>query len=196
MLAHVDGAKGFEVEVPGNAPHHKTDVIKHKSLLGIEMKHSTSAISYSDLDPDSGRKLMGAQRAAALGLGSRQFLARVVNSDAHTLATVGNNPGGANRVTRYKMQSPSFSALKTAMLDSDVRVRIEARISVRRAAHRRHSHGRWLRLGDDNSSQQESELHYRRPGDMASPQLWKLFGALRQMAGKLIWLTPRFGRPK
>jgi ABC-type lipoprotein export system ATPase subunit len=127
VLAHVDGAKGFEVEVPGNAPH-KTDVIKHKSLLGIEMKHSTCVITYSDLDPDHGRELMGTQRAAALGLGSRQFLARVVNSDAHTLATVSKNPGGANRVTRYKMHSPSFSALKTAMLDSDVRVRIEDQI--------------------------------------------------------------------
>lgn len=127
VLAHVDGAKGFEVEVPGNAPH-KADVIKHKCLLGIEMKDSSSDISYSDQDPVPGRKLIGIQRAATLGLGSRQFLARVVNSDAHTLANVGRNPGGANRVTRYKMQSPSFSALKTALLDSDVRVRIEDQI--------------------------------------------------------------------
>ena len=92
------------------------------------MKQSTCVITYSDLDPDQGRKVIGAQRAAALGLGSRQILARVVNSDAHTLATVGKNSGGANRVTRYKMHSPSFSALRTAMLDSDVRVRIEDQI--------------------------------------------------------------------
>jgi histidinol phosphatase-like PHP family hydrolase len=55
VLAHVDGAKGFEVEVPGNAPH-KVDVMKHKSLLGIEIKSSSSDISYSDQDPP-GRKL-------------------------------------------------------------------------------------------------------------------------------------------
>src|SRR5260370_38429442 len=73
VLAHVDGAKGFEVEVPGSAPH-KVDVMKHKGLLGIELKHGASPVSYSPQDPDSGRRLIGTQRAAALGLGSRQFL--------------------------------------------------------------------------------------------------------------------------
>jgi histidinol phosphatase-like PHP family hydrolase len=127
VLAHVDGAKGFEVEVPGNAPH-KVDVMKHRRLLGIEMKNSSSTISYSDQDPDAGRKHIGNQRAAALGLGSRQFLARVVNSDAHLLGNVGKNAAGASRVTRYKMQSPSFSALRMALLDAEVRVRIEDQI--------------------------------------------------------------------
>ena len=127
VLAHVDGAKGFEVEVPGNAPH-KVDVMRHKSLLGIELKNSSSDISYSDQDPDPGRKLIGTQRAAALGLGSRQFLARVMNSDSHSLANVGKNAAGKNRVTRYKMQSPSFSGLKMALVDAEVRVRIEDQI--------------------------------------------------------------------
>jgi ABC-type lipoprotein export system ATPase subunit len=127
VLAHVDGGKGFEVEVPGNAPH-KVDVLKHKGLLGIELKNAATAISYGPNDPDVGRRQIGTQRATALGLGSRQFLARVLNSDAHSLATVGTNASGKNRVTRYKMQSPSFSALQMALLDAEVRVRIEDEI--------------------------------------------------------------------
>ena len=115
------------MEVPGSAPH-KVDVLKHKGLLGIELKDAASPVSYSPLDPDTGRKNVGAQRASALGMGSRQFLARVLNSDAHKLANVGTNSAGKKRVTRYKMQSPSFSALQLALLDAEVRVRIEDEI--------------------------------------------------------------------
>ncbi|MHB8241770.1 MAG: TrlF family AAA-like ATPase [Solirubrobacteraceae bacterium] len=127
ILAHIDGAKGFEVEVPGNAPH-KADVIKHKGLLAIELKDSTTDISYSPQDPDSGRKIIGNQRATALGLGLRQFLARVVSSDAHKLGNVGQNASGKSRITRYKMQTPSFRGLMLALLDGEVRVRIEDEI--------------------------------------------------------------------
>jgi ABC-type Mn2+/Zn2+ transport system ATPase subunit len=127
VLAHVDGAKGFETEVPGNAPH-KVDVMKHKGLLGIELKDSATPVSYSPQDPDAGRKQIGTQRAAALGLGARQFLARVVSSDAHVLANVGLNSNGQSRVTRYKMQTPSFLGLRLALLDAEVRVRIEDEI--------------------------------------------------------------------
>lgn len=127
VLAHVDGAKGFEVEVPGNAPH-KVDVLRSKGLLGIELKDAASPVSYSPLDPDAGRRNIGEQRATSLGLGSRQYLARVLNSDAHKLSLVGTNATGKQRVTRYKMQSPSFTALQLAMLDAEVRVRIEDEI--------------------------------------------------------------------
>jgi hypothetical protein len=127
VLAHVDGPKGFEIEVPGNAPH-KVDVVKHEGLLGIELKDAATLVSYGPNDPDTGRKYMGTQRAAALGLGSRQFLARVLNSDAHSLVSVGTNASGKNRVTRYKMQTPSFRSLRLALLDAEVRVRIEDEI--------------------------------------------------------------------
>lgn len=127
VLAHVDGAKGFEVEYPGNAPH-RVDVLTHKRLLGIELKDSKTSISYSPQDPDTGRKLIGAQRASVLGLGSRQFVARVVSSDAHLLGNVGRNSSGQSRFTRYKMQTPSYLGLKFALLDPEVRVRIEDEI--------------------------------------------------------------------
>jgi ABC-type lipoprotein export system ATPase subunit len=102
--------------------------LKHKGLLGIELKDSATDISYSPQDSDQGRRSLGTQRASALGLGAKQFLARIVSSDAHVLTNVGKNSSGQNRVTRYKMQAAGFLGLRTAFLDAEVRVRIEDEI--------------------------------------------------------------------
>jgi DNA repair ATPase RecN len=124
ILAHVDGGGGFEQELPGGSPH-KVDVICHSALLGIELKSASSDISYSDLDPDSIRIQAGKQRITRLGLGGRQFLARVLNSDAHSLSALGKNAQGARKVTRIKMDQPSFEGIRIALQDSDARIRIE-----------------------------------------------------------------------
>lgn len=130
ILAHVDGAKGLETEVPGNPPH-KRDIICHAALLGMELKRSDSDISFSDDDPDPDRKALGRQRIEALGLGKKQFLARLLNSDSHTLAALGRNASGDRKVTRYKMQHVTFDALRLALQDSDARVRIEEEVPAR-----------------------------------------------------------------
>jgi ABC-type lipoprotein export system ATPase subunit len=127
ILAHVDSDKGFEKEVPGAAPH-KADIIAHVAVLGVELKHATSDIGYSEDDPDLGRKTMGKQRIARLKLGLRQFLARVMNSDAHSLEALGKNAEGDRKVTRVKMNAPSFDALRLGLEDAEARVRIEAQI--------------------------------------------------------------------
>jgi len=124
ILAHVDGGGVFEQELPGGSPH-KVDVICHPALLGIELKSATSDISYSDLDPDPVRMQAGKQRITRLGLGGRQFLARVLNSDAHSLSALGKNAQGARKVTRIKMDQPSFEGIRIALQDSDARIRIE-----------------------------------------------------------------------
>ncbi len=124
VLAHVDGGKGIETELPGNPPH-KRDIICHPALLGVELKRSDSQVSYSDLDPDADRKTLGRQRIEVLGLGKSQYLARLLNSDSHTLAALGRNAAGDRKVTRYKMQEVTFDALRLALQDSDARVRIE-----------------------------------------------------------------------
>jgi predicted ATPase len=124
ILAHVDAASGFEMENPGASPH-KTDVICHPALLGIELKQAQSDIYYAEGDTDADRSRMGRERIARLHLGAKQNLARVLNSDAHALAMLGRNAASANRVTRYKMESPSFEALRIALEDADARVRIE-----------------------------------------------------------------------
>jgi histidinol phosphatase-like PHP family hydrolase len=124
VLAHVDAGSGFETDNPGGSPH-KYDVICHQALLGIELKHVSSPISYSSSDPDPDRKLMGQKRIESLGLGVKQYLARVMNSDAHTLKALGRNAEDLKRVTRIKMDTPSFESLKIAFADADARVRIE-----------------------------------------------------------------------
>jgi hypothetical protein len=127
VLAHVDAGGGFETLNAGNSPH-KRDVLCHPALLGIELKNATSVISYSDSDPDADRANVGSERQQRLKLGSKQFLARVLNSDAHTLAALGRNAQGARKVTRIKMHQPSFDALRIAFRDSDARVRLEDQI--------------------------------------------------------------------
>lgn len=124
ILAHVDSPSGFEVEVPGASPH-KYDVLCHRALLGMELKLATSIVSFSDIDPDAARAQMGRERIKRLQLGSKQWLARVLNSDAHTLAALGRNAANDRKVTRYKMEMPSFGGLRIALEDADARVRIE-----------------------------------------------------------------------
>jgi hypothetical protein len=106
VLAHIDAPGGFEIEVPGASPH-KTDILCHQALLGIELKNASSTISYSDHDEIT-RANIGRERIRRLNLGSRQFLARVLNSDAYTLNALGRNASGDRRVTRYKMNALTF----------------------------------------------------------------------------------------
>lgn len=127
VLAHVDIDSGFEKMVPGASPH-KSDVICHAVLLAIELKHATSTISYAAGDDNADRAKMGQDRIARLKLGAKQFLARVLNSDAHALAALGRNAINQSRMTRYKMDAPSFDGLRVALEDADARVRIEDHI--------------------------------------------------------------------
>jgi ABC-type Mn2+/Zn2+ transport system ATPase subunit len=123
LLAHVDGPKGLEREMPGAAPH-KLDILSHPSLLGIELKNAASDISYTPKDPDNVRAGIGRDREGRIGSTSSN-LARVLNSDSHTLAALGRNAAGDQRVTRYKLQTLSFEALKLALSDAEARVRLE-----------------------------------------------------------------------
>ncbi|HRE44454.1 MAG TPA: AAA family ATPase [Terricaulis sp.] len=124
ILAHVDGPSGLDVQVPGMSPH-KVDILCHSALVGLELKRSDSEISFAEGDPVPERAHVGEKRRNLLGLGARQCLARVLNSDSHTLAALGRNAQGGRRVTRVKMATPSFEALRQALEDAEARVRIE-----------------------------------------------------------------------
>jgi energy-coupling factor transporter ATP-binding protein EcfA2 len=63
-----------------------------------------------------------------LNLGEKQYLARILGSDAHSLNALGRNAENAKRVTRIKMDTPSFAALRLALEDCDARVRLEDQI--------------------------------------------------------------------
>ena len=71
---------------------------------------------------------MGQERIKRLGLGSKQFLARVLNSDADSLTALGKNAANDRKVTRLKMELPSFEGLRIALEDFDARVRIEDQV--------------------------------------------------------------------
>ena len=93
-----------------------------------QLKSAASPIAFADGDPDPERARMGRERIRRLGLGSKQNLARVLNSDTHTLEALGRNAEQARKVTRYKMDTPSFDGLRLALEDADARVRIEDQI--------------------------------------------------------------------
>ncbi|NNA50290.1 TrlF family AAA-like ATPase [Pseudomonas lactis] len=124
ILAHVDGGNGLEDNRPGGSPH-KVDIICHPALLGIELKSAASTISYAIDDPEPVRAQIGKQRIEKLGLGARQYLARVLNSDSHTLSILGKNAAQDRKLTRYKMTAPTFDGLRHALQDNDSRVRLE-----------------------------------------------------------------------
>ncbi|RZK76504.1 MAG: PHP domain-containing protein [Pedobacter sp.] len=127
ILAHVEVQGGFEFENKGSSPH-KLDILCHEALLGIEVKRAESEVFYSPFDLNSDRMNIGNLRIKKLGLGANQYLARVLNSDAHTTTALGRNANGKKKVTRIKMDSPSFNAVRLAMDDADARIRIEDQI--------------------------------------------------------------------
>lgn len=124
VLAHVDGGNGLETNDPGGSPY-KTDIICHSALLGIELSSAVSPVRYAPDDADSVRAHIGKQRIERLGLGERQYLARILSSDSHTLNALGRNASQDRKLTRYKMTAPSFDGLRHALEEGDSRIRLE-----------------------------------------------------------------------
>ncbi|CAJ9799738.1 TrlF family AAA-like ATPase [Burkholderia pseudomallei] len=124
ILAHVDGGNGLETNYPGGSPH-KVDILSHRALLGIELSIATSQVRYAPDDPDKTRAHIGKLRIERLGLGERQYLARILSSDSHTLNALGRNASQDRKLTRYKMVTPSFDGLRHALEEGDSRIRLE-----------------------------------------------------------------------
>jgi len=124
VLAHVDGGNGLETNHPGGSPH-KIDIICHPALLAIELSNAVSPVRYAPDDPDQVRVHIGKQRIERLGLGERQYLARILSSDSHTLNALGRNASQDRKLTRYKMDTPSFLGLRHALEEGDSRIRLE-----------------------------------------------------------------------
>src|SRR5437588_8964285 len=82
-------------------------------------------VSYAPDDPDQTRAQIGKRRIERLELGERQYLARILNSDSHTLNSLGRNASQDRKLTRYKMAAPSFDGLRHALEEGDSRIRLE-----------------------------------------------------------------------
>lgn len=124
VLAHVELAGAFEANLPRFTPA-KLDVLCHPALEGFEVTRADCPITYTATDADADRRSAASERIRRLRLGSEQFLARILNSDAHTLTAVGRNANRDQRITRYKMETPSFEGLRLAFKSADTRVRLE-----------------------------------------------------------------------
>jgi ABC-type cobalamin/Fe3+-siderophores transport system ATPase subunit len=124
VLAHVDLDGAFEANVRRFTPA-KLDILCHPALEGFEVTRADCPILYDRSDADADRKSAALERIRRANLGSEQYLARILNSDAHTLNAVGRNANRDQRITRYKMEAPSFEGLRLAFKTSDTRIRIE-----------------------------------------------------------------------
>ena len=89
------------------------------------MKEATSPVLYTPRDSEPERRRIAAERIEALKLGSNQFHARVQFSDAHALSYLGRNAKQDRRITRMKMEAPTFAAVRIALQEADARVRLE-----------------------------------------------------------------------
>ena len=127
VIAHIDTHNSFEANFPTSTPA-KLDILCHDNLLAIEVTNAACPIKYNSEDVDEARKQIARTRIERRGLGSQQIFARVLNSDAHTIAAIGRNAQSNRRITRYKMEVPSFNGLKIALEEADTRVRIEDEI--------------------------------------------------------------------
>ena len=127
VLAHIDGGSGLETNDPGGSPH-KIDIICHPALLGIELSSAASPVRYAPDDPEPTRAHIGKTRIERLRLGERQYLARILSSDSHTLNALGRNASQDRKLTRYKMAAPTFEGLRHALEEGDSRIRLEDEI--------------------------------------------------------------------
>ncbi len=124
ILAHVELPGAFESNLARFTPA-KLDILCHPGLLAIEVTRADCPILYTDQDSEADRRTAAQERIRRLRLGSQQFLARVLNSDAHSLAAIGRNARNDTKITRYKMDAPSFEGLQHALRSADTRVRVE-----------------------------------------------------------------------
>jgi len=124
ICAHIDLELGFEKAHP-KYDAFKQDILNCKNLLGLEIASSANSKWFSHSDDDVSRKNCIAIRCGHLEQELDNELAKVMSSDAHTTALLGRNAQGNRKLTRFKMESLTFDALRIALIDSMARVRIE-----------------------------------------------------------------------
>ena len=120
ILAHIDKSGSFEDLLPGY-PVHKIDILAHPALVAIEITNPNNRDLYSIRDPKpEGARVSSIRKDRMLG-----ELAHVCFSDTHKLSQIGRNIKGEPRITRVKMDKPSFDGLRIALQDPSARVRME-----------------------------------------------------------------------
>jgi DNA repair ATPase RecN len=123
IAAHVDLANGLENAIPGYGDP-KAAVITDRALYAIEVANPEALAYYSDEDDDARKELLH-RRLDVLADPFCRILPKVVFSDAHTFAAIGQNRQQRSALTRVKMGHLSWEALVAAFADPEARVRVE-----------------------------------------------------------------------
>jgi energy-coupling factor transporter ATP-binding protein EcfA2 len=125
--AHVDAANGI-----CNTLQQKelVELLCNPALAGIEFRTRAALESwFKDTDPDSARLAAWKARQTDPILKDRG-LARLMSSDAHTVAAVGQDRG-SRTLTRLKLDDPNFTALRNAIqFNPKARCKAEAELPV------------------------------------------------------------------
>ena len=131
VLAHITLESGFEKMINRFGPH-MDQIFKCSNLLGLEISHKSEVDLYTDADLNADHKrLLSIWREANQTKLNKDFV-KLMSSDSHELARLGNNAEGKNRLTRLKMPDLSFRAFRNALLSSESRVRLEEDIPEQR----------------------------------------------------------------
>jgi ABC-type histidine transport system ATPase subunit len=126
IAAHIDRVKtGFEMVVAGY-PNWKRDVMLSSGLYALEFDDPINLNWYSPLDDTTPngteRKKIVKAREQSAPLAGRSRLAHIQGSDAHTLKDFITGRSG-KILTRFKLNELSYDAFRTALADSEARVR-------------------------------------------------------------------------
>lgn len=124
ICAHIELDSGLEKAHP-KFDAFKQEVFNCPNLLGLEIANATNSAWFSHDDTDANRRNCVVARCATLGLEDGVDIAKVMSSDAHTLNALGRNASGNRRLTRLKMEAPTFASLRIALNDAAARVRLE-----------------------------------------------------------------------
>jgi ABC-type enterochelin transport system ATPase subunit len=124
VAAHIELDSGFENYMKGYTPF-KEAIFKHRLLFGLEISNVNSEPWFTDRDTIAERKALVNVRRTTIGEDSTYDIAKLMSSDAHTLAALGRNASGNRKLTRLKLDVLDFQSFKIALIDSTARVRIE-----------------------------------------------------------------------
>ncbi|NHQ61061.1 PHP domain-containing protein [Chlorobium sp. BLA1] len=124
ILAHIELSSGFEKTIGRFGPPIE-EIMKHQTLLGLEISNKTSINFYTDDDDNAERKRLFHLRVKALNLPKDYDIPKLMSSDSHTLSSLGTNADGENKLTRIKVETLTFHSLRIALFSSNSRIRIE-----------------------------------------------------------------------
>jgi len=124
ICAHIELDNGLE-KAHAKYDAFKQEVLNCKNLLALEVSNASNSPWFSHLDDSADRRNCATLRCKHLGQEEGTELAKTMSSDAHFLTALGRNASGNQRLTRFKMEAPTFDSLRIALLDSVARVRLE-----------------------------------------------------------------------